>query len=115
MNLNYTLFKGVSVQLNDHARSEEIAARMASAGGVRKHWPLELFQLSRPEVEWAGAPMSDKSFDASLKSRRTTNESTHVMTQVDRLREEGFTGSGIKVAVIDTGVRDTRLLLGHQG
>ena len=30
--------------------------------------------------------------------------STHAMTGVDKLHEEGYTGSGIKVAVIDTGV-----------
>lgn len=31
--------------------------------------------------------------------------SPHAMTQVDRLRNQGVVGKGIKVAVVDTGVR----------
>jgi len=30
--------------------------------------------------------------------------STHVMTQVDLLKKKGFTGKGIRVGVVDTGI-----------
>ncbi|KAM3454105.1 hypothetical protein NHJ6243_008967 [Beauveria neobassiana] len=36
----------------------------------------------------------------------------HVMTQVDKLHAAGFTGSGIKIAIIDTGVNYTHSALG---
>lgn len=33
-----------------------------------------------------------------------TNDSTHVQTQVDKLRAEGYTGKGIKVGIVDSGI-----------
>ncbi|EOA80850.1 uncharacterized protein SETTUDRAFT_63240, partial [Exserohilum turcica Et28A] len=36
----------------------------------------------------------------------------HVMTQIGRLRADGITGSGIKIAIIDTGVDYSHPLLG---
>jgi subtilisin family serine protease len=38
------------------------------------------------------------------------NLSVHIQTQVDKLRAEGYTGKGIKVLIIDTGVSCEHLL-----
>lgn len=39
------------------------------------------------------------------QSRDTGNDAWHLaMTQVDKMHKEGFTGTGIKVAIIDAGV-----------
>lgn len=44
-----------------------------------------------------------------LTQRQATTDaySPHVMTQVDRLRNQGVVGKGIKVAIVDTGVSTT--------
>lgn len=39
-----------------------------------------------------------------LHGRANQNDWAHALTQADKLHKAGFTGSGIKVAVIDTGV-----------
>lgn len=43
---------------------------------------------------------------AQMRQATADTYSPHVMTQVDRLRNKGFVGKGIKVAVVDTGVSE---------
>jgi subtilisin family serine protease len=101
MNLNYTLFKGASVQLRDLENADKIAARMAELPSVRNVWPLENFPVARSKPHW----VSDGSAPAYKKQKRDqTTLSTHIMTQVDRLRAEGFTGQGVRVGLVDSGV-----------
>lgn len=40
------------------------------------------------------------------------NEVVHQMTGVDKLRDEGYIGTGIKVAVVDSGIDYTHPALG---
>ncbi|KAF4975033.1 hypothetical protein FZEAL_8132 [Fusarium zealandicum] len=106
MQYNYKLFKGASIQFNDVENAEDLAARMAELPGIKQKWQVKTFSLPTPKVEWTGTPGMDY---AVVKKRDTDEEakdtfSPHVMTQVDKLRAEGATGKGLKVALVDSGI-----------
>ncbi|KAF7553963.1 hypothetical protein G7046_g6947 [Stylonectria norvegica] len=106
MTFDYKLFKGASIQFNDIDNAEDKAARIAALPAVKQMWPVQLYKIPTPIVEWTGTP--DKEY--AISKKRAVNEtakdtfSTHVMTQVDKLRADGVTGKGIKIAVVDTGI-----------
>jgi subtilisin family serine protease len=64
------------------------------------------------EVVWRGKP--GKGYNNMLRRRDDHADddslydadvnTPHVMTQVDKLRNEGYTGKGLRVAVVDTGI-----------
>lgn len=94
---DFELFKGVSVQLKDISNAEETAFRISQAPAVKKVWPVHIYD--RPDTEFQTVnPMKLESRDES------DTIGPHVMMQVDKMREKGFTGKGVKVAVIDSGV-----------
>lgn len=105
MKLDYKLFKGVSVQLHDVENADKKAAKMAAMPAIKNMWPVEVFDIPTPKVQWTGSPAPDSETSSLQKRANTTDTfSPHVMTQVDKLRAKGITGKGIKIAVIDTGV-----------
>ncbi|KAF4119399.1 Serine protease, subtilisin family, partial [Geosmithia morbida] len=110
LKLDYTLFKGVSVQLDDVDNAEAKASVMASAPAVKNVWPVELYDRPNPKKSWAGTP----SRTPALSKRDNTSDtySPHVMTQIDKLHGQGITGKGIKIAVVDTGIDYTHPALG---
>lgn len=81
--------------------------RIASSHpAVVNMWPVHAYDMPSPKVEWIGSPEPSA---PTLSRRAVANEtmkdfSPHVMTQVDKLHEEGITGKGLRIAVIDTGV-----------
>lgn len=105
---NYKLFKGASIQLNDIDNAEDISAEMALMPGIKKKWPVQVFSLPKPEVHWTGTPGMEYTAvqKEDLQERDLSNDTytPHVMTQIDKLRDEGVTGKGLKVALVDTGV-----------
>lgn len=107
MNLDYKLFKGVSVQFDDIENAEDKAARIARLPAVKQIWPVQVYSIPKPKIEWIGSPETEFSISKKKRAVNDTNTDTfspHVMTQVDKLRAKGITGKGIKVAVVDTGV-----------
>jgi hypothetical protein len=106
MKLDYELFKGVSVQLHDIDKAHEKAAALAETPAVKAVFPVQLFPMPSPKIEWVAQP-NGKGPNRLLSSRDDNNTdiySPHVMTQIDKLRAKGITGKGVKVAVIDTGL-----------
>ncbi|KAK2057856.1 subtilase [Colletotrichum caudatum] len=103
MHLNFTLFKGFSIQYNDLETANAKAAELAQFRSVRNVWPVSTYSVPDVEVVWTGREGSDY---VDLKKRELGNDtfSTHVMTQVDKLHRDGVTGKGIKLAIIDTGI-----------
>ena len=108
MELDYKLFKGVSVIINDVDKAEDTVMRIAeSNSAVKNVWPLQTYSIPKPNVEWIGKPDIESS---DLKKRQDEGNGTvgdfapHVMTQIDKLHEKGIKGKGIQIAVIDTGV-----------
>lgn len=73
-----------------------------------KVWPIKKYSLPAHTVHWTAgedAKLEDQG-EAAARARQATADlfSPHVMTQVNKLRDEGVDGTGIKVAVIDSGV-----------
>ncbi|EKD18523.1 uncharacterized protein L3040_007454 [Drepanopeziza brunnea f. sp. 'multigermtubi'] len=105
-NLTFSLFKGVSFRTStsDDTTSDSIAA----LPGVINIWPVKHFAAPAPIVEWTGRglPLNKRADDVN------SAYSPHIMSQVDRLHNEGIYGTGLKIAVIDTGVDYTHPALG---
>jgi hypothetical protein len=108
MQYNYKLFKGASIQFTDVDNAEDISAKMAMLPGIKKRWPVQVFSIPKPEVHWTGTPGMDYTAikKRGFEERDLANDtfSPHVMTQIDKLRDEGVTGKGLKVALVDSGV-----------
>ncbi|KAJ0329893.1 hypothetical protein COL5a_003721 [Colletotrichum fioriniae] len=105
---NFTLFKGLSVQFHDVKNAAQHASAILDMPGIKSVWPVQAYDLPQHDVLWSGGSQSSSSATTERESVRQVSAndsfSTHVMTQVDKLRNEGIVGSGIRVAVIDTGV-----------
>ncbi|KAG5661446.1 hypothetical protein KAF25_005568 [Fusarium avenaceum] len=108
MQYNYKLFKGASIQFTDIDNAEDISARMAMLPGIKKRWPVQVFSIPKPEIHWTGTPGTDYTAikKRGFEERDLANDtfSPHVMTQIDKLRDEGVTGKGLKVALVDSGI-----------
>ncbi|KAL5085448.1 hypothetical protein Trisim1_010558 [Trichoderma cf. simile WF8] len=109
MNLNYTLFKGASFQLNTvNLDVRSSVAKILSVPSVKQVWPVQLYK--RPANTSISSVSSDSSHlkEASDLLRRATSAkdtyAPHVAVEVDKLHAEGITGKGVKISIIDTGV-----------
>ncbi|KAF2279229.1 subtilisin-like protein [Westerdykella ornata] len=106
--LNYKLFKGVSIQLDNKTADLETAiSQIASQDNVKQVWPVRRIPLPNDTVIWKAGdgPLSRNAW----RKRQLSNTSEsyaphHKSTQVDRLHAKGVTGKGTKIAVIDTGI-----------
>ena len=111
MQYNYKLFKGASIQFNDLDNAEDISAKMASMPGIKRKWPVQRFSLPKPTVHWTGTPGMEYTAvkKRGFEERDLSNDTytPHMMTQIDKLRDEGVTGKGLKVALVDSGVSKT--------
>ncbi|KAM0334451.1 hypothetical protein ACHAQA_001478 [Verticillium albo-atrum] len=104
--LNYTLFHGTSIHFRDLDTAEEKAAELGKMDGVKSIRTLREYHRPNDEVIWTGN--SGREYQKSRKRdsdyRDHDSFTPHLMTQVDKLRDEGYTGKGFKIAVIDTGI-----------
>ncbi|KAG6133306.1 hypothetical protein E4U12_002843 [Claviceps purpurea] len=106
MKLEFELFNGLSFQLHDLKTAKEKVAIYAAMPAVKAVHPVMLYDMPNPKIEWIAPNGStfEKSGLASRAEGGPDTFSTHVMTQVDKLRAKGITGKGIKVAVVDSGI-----------
>ncbi|KAI0883496.1 subtilisin-like protein [Annulohypoxylon maeteangense] len=112
MNLDYQLFKGVSIQFDDLKTAEEEAAKLNSLASVKQVWPNRVYTLPKDEVVWTGRS-GGQDYIKNVKRQLGNDTFTpHVMTQVDKLRANGVTGKGVKIGIIDSGVDYTHPALG---
>ncbi|KAI1805595.1 subtilisin-like protein [Daldinia bambusicola] len=112
MNLDYKLFKGVSIQFHDLETAEEEVVRLKSLSSVKQVWPNRVYSLPKDEVVWTGRS-GGVDYIKNVKRQLGNDTFTpHVMTQVDKLRAKGVTGIGVKIGIIDTGVDYTHPALG---
>ncbi|OAA71274.1 Peptidase S8, subtilisin-related protein [Cordyceps fumosorosea ARSEF 2679] len=104
---NYTsdTFFGLSAQLpgGSDGKASNFSSEMKTKSGVKNVWPVETVTLPTEATE------EIKEVQEKLQrrgSRRATDGKApwnHLMTQVDKLHAEGYSGKGIKVGVVDTG------------
>ncbi|KAK1594132.1 subtilase [Colletotrichum navitas] len=104
LTLDSKIFKGASFSIEDH--SNETAGRIAALPQVRRLWPVSLIKVPDLKVSWTGKDPKHK------RQANSTNWPPHVQTQVDKLRANGFTGAGLRIGVVDTGVDYTHPALG---
>lgn len=65
---------------------------------MKNAWPVYVYDRPDPEFQVVD------SFKLESRDEAADTIGPHVMMQVDKLREKGFTGKGVRVAVIDSGV-----------
>ncbi|KAF9876801.1 hypothetical protein CkaCkLH20_05647 [Colletotrichum karsti] len=110
LDLKYRLFNGASFRVEDDNEPDVTAGKIAEKVSVKGVWPVRKIQMPKlnPSSIGRNGTATGDALLRSIKYRRDEaakdTYSTHVMTQVDKLREAGFTGKGIKVAIVDTGV-----------
>ncbi|TEA18299.1 Minor extracellular protease vpr [Colletotrichum sidae] len=124
MDLNYRFFKGVSFQVKDSSAAHHDVSLFRrqlseSSTRVRNVWPVKTIKLHLPPVN--EEPTTTEPEEPSTRAKRqdgapsnSTKDtfSPHLMTQVDKLREQGITGKGVRVAIVDSGVDYTHPALG---
>lgn len=109
--MNFKLFRGASIQIQDLSKAEYVAAEVAKLPAVKQIWPVKLYQIPKYTVHSTGSPDNNDHGDrgsASIKRAAAANDTVapHLMTQVNMLKDSGVTGAGIKIGVIDTGVSE---------
>lgn len=121
MEMTYSLFSGVSVELYDTAAAN--IAKLKSLPGVKNAWPIGTITVSQSAKDSGNQQTNlqkqttQELKRGALESRAEASESddspespkaagytAHIMTQVDKLHAKGVTGKGSKIAIIDTGV-----------
>ncbi|KAH7325631.1 subtilase [Stachybotrys elegans] len=107
-----TLFKGASfnLELSPGDREGDALQRFGALPEVKNIWPVEVVPTPKLNISWTGEGLA-----TSLLQRRQVGAggySPHVMTQVDKLHEEGVTGKNFRIGIVDTGIDYTHPVLG---
>ncbi|KAJ3494119.1 hypothetical protein NLG97_g4286 [Lecanicillium saksenae] len=118
IDLNSELFQGISIQLNDVNSADEKAEKLKALPAVKNIWPVRQMPRPNPEVDVAATnairAILDKDPKAAEQSAGQTVSQRDIpaetltsaqrMCQIEKLREKGYRGRGIKIAVVDTGI-----------
>lgn len=95
--------------MDDDQNEADIVKQISSWSGVKKVSPVREVHQPKREVSSVahGAPVRRSVSSNGLRRRSADhgdNDYPHIMSGVDKLRQEGYLGSGIRVAVVDSGV-----------
>lgn len=114
LDLDYELFKGATVLVNNDKSSDEQLASLLSNPSIKNVWPKTILSLPKPGREGAGsvgsvgaagsAGSAYPSNPGAGNLQSNQSYSPHVMTQIDKLHAKGITGEGVKIAIVDSGV-----------
>ncbi|KAF3343963.1 hypothetical protein VD0002_g1668 [Verticillium dahliae] len=122
MDLKFRLFNGVSfrVESPDAVGADALTAQIAAKGAVKALWPVRGIRFpkfnppsARPHKLPASTPQQQKHQRRGLGDGDGDAFTPHLMTQVDKLRAEGFTGKGLHIGIVDTGVDYRHPALGN--
>ncbi|KAK2759501.1 hypothetical protein FQN54_002980 [Arachnomyces sp. PD_36] len=112
LDLSSSLFKGASFQLDDVTNEKSALDAIASLGNVKRITPNYIYSLPDDKVWSIGGGAAARDPPSERSETPETPYAPHVMTGVDKLHKEGYTGKGIKIAIIDSGVDYTHPDLG---
>ncbi|KAG8157877.1 hypothetical protein KVR01_012149 [Diaporthe batatas] len=109
LDLSYSLFKGASFKLEDLVDEEETVKEIVSLATVKTIWPVRRVNVPVEKTIITGTSITPEQAANALRKRQDNGTevdtfSTHVQTQVDQLRAAGYTGEGVKIGVIDSGI-----------
>ncbi|KAH6685764.1 serine endopeptidase [Plectosphaerella plurivora] len=109
--LDSSLFKGLSFNVINAAdyNAAVTATTILQVDAVKQVWPVRKIQLPPDDTRPLVSLRRDQ--PGNLRAAQVAY-GPHVMSQVDLVHEAGFTGKGVKIAVLDTGVDYTHPLLG---
>ncbi|KAJ0123019.1 serine endopeptidase [Diaporthe amygdali] len=118
--LRSSIFNAASFQVRDAATddghdAERFMEKVRAKRNVRNVWPVRTVyinkEVSKPSQIYSPVSRRHESRDVGEISN-TTTFAPHIQTQIDKLRAEGYTGNGVRVAVVDSGVDYTHPALG---
>lgn len=115
LELSHDLFNGASFVIDSAHNNQSTIDTIQSFSIVKSIWPIQLY--TRPAANLTVVKDSSIFSPAALKAiqKRGVGEDTypvHVMGGVDKLRAEGYSGEGLHIAIVDTGVDYTHPALG---
>lgn len=106
MNLSFTLFRGVSFTIKDFSSKRSHASKIMALPAVKQMWPVRTYPV--PEAQRMNNVRNPNGSIETLSNNENKSEkdtyAPHQMTQVDRLHAAGYTGQGVRIGIIDTGV-----------
>lgn len=105
----YRLFNGASITIDDSQSVDHVLKELSSLPGVKQYWPVQHNQGQKASTTAATNKKTKTKRDTEAKpisqdSTKKVPYSPYVMTQIDRMHAAGFTGKGLKIALISTGV-----------
>ncbi|KAK3295212.1 peptidase S8/S53 domain-containing protein [Chaetomium fimeti] len=100
--LRFKLFKGASIQFKDTKNADRMIAKVATMPKIKGVYPVRRYPVPHHVVHSTG---SDAVEAVLAKRQEEGNDTftTHLMTQVNKFRDSGVTGKGVKIGIIDTG------------
>ena len=106
LDLNHELFKGASFSIGHEHDGEIILGLIQSFSIVKQIWPIQV--LTRPATPII-SPAENRytpSTAQPVHQKREMQDSygPHIMGGVDKLHNKNFTGKGIYIGIVDTGV-----------
>ncbi|RDW83274.1 hypothetical protein BP5796_04765 [Coleophoma crateriformis] len=111
MELSHELFQGVSFKLASSHDSKDTVDMIQNMRMVSQIWPVRLY--SKPATLLSVVDEQYAKSSATISKRALADTySPHVMGGVDKLHEEGYTGEGIFIGIVDTGIDYTHPALG---
>ncbi|KAF3916558.1 Cucumisin [Dactylellina cionopaga] len=96
------IFNGVSFDLEDD--TVENRAKINSWGEVVQLSPVRLYDAAAPVAKRVTRDVARAISKRAAAGAVTDTYPPHVQGGVDRLHAEGFSGKGIRIAVVDTGI-----------
>jgi subtilisin family serine protease len=115
------LFYGLSITVKDNLTAIEVKAKILNIPDVEAIWPVSLITMLSPQNPFGAkhnfsskAAIASRAVADDVPGTNASNlpyitgdvdiQSTHEMTQVDKVHALGIKGKGVKIGIIDTGV-----------
>ncbi|KAK6508894.1 hypothetical protein TWF481_003661 [Arthrobotrys musiformis] len=102
LNQETSIFNGISFDLEDD--TPENRAKINSWGEVVELSPVRLYDASAPLAKHVTRDVTEVMRKRGAVDGPYGEYPPHIQGGVNRLHKEGFSGKGIKIAVIDTGI-----------
>jgi hypothetical protein len=103
LQLSSSLFNGLSFHLKNENKNASLQT-ISKMPGVKNIWPMRTYTRPKPILHGTGNVVNGNLMKLAKRDSANNVDSAHQMGQVDRLRNAGFTGKGIKIGLVDDGV-----------